>query len=100
MKEYRENLATETETDEAPSSDSDSEDPAPGYMTLAQQYGLSDDMEIGNSGSSCQATIEQEYQAYITAPLSPKTMNILKFWEVSYVAWNGSWWISNVLILR
>jgi hypothetical protein len=83
MEEYRENVTTATETDPLTSS---SEDPEPAYMSLAQQYGLSDDMEIGGSGSHCQATIEQEYQSYITAPLSPKSMEILKFWEVSYIA--------------
>ena len=34
---------------------------------------------MANSG---QQTIEQEYQAYITAVTSPKTTNILGFWEV------------------
>jgi hypothetical protein len=86
MQEYRENVTTAAETDLLASS---SEDSGPGYMSLAQQYGLSDDMEIGDSGSHSQATIEQEYQSYITAPLSPKSMEILKFWEVSYVA--ASW---------
>jgi hypothetical protein len=52
----------------------------PKYMSLAAQYGL-EDMDIGASNSPEQ-TIEQEYQAYITAPLSPKSMDILKFWEV------------------
>lgn len=52
------------------------------YMLLAAQYGLPDDMEIGSSGSH-QATIKQEFQSYITAPLSLKSMDILKFWEVS-----------------
>jgi hypothetical protein len=53
----------------------------PKYMSLAAQYGLDSDMDFGESGETEQ-TIEQEYQAYITAPLSPKTVNILKFWEV------------------
>jgi hypothetical protein len=52
----------------------------PAYMSLAAQYGITD-MEIGNPGIPDQ-TVEQEYQAYITAPLSPNTMDILKFWEV------------------
>ena len=37
-------------------------------------------MEIGESGKTVQS-IEQEYRAYITAPLS-KNVDILKFWEV------------------
>ena len=55
-------------------------DEMPAYMTLGAQYGIADEMDIaGNSG---QQTIEQEYQAYITAVTSPKTINILGFWEV------------------
>lgn len=50
------------------------------YFSIADEYGI-DDMDIGESGGSDQ-TLEQEYQAYITAPLSSKTVNILKFWEV------------------
>jgi aminopeptidase C len=49
-------------------------------MSLTQQYGIVDKMEIGESSQSVQ-TIEQEYQAYITA-LLVKNVNILKFWEV------------------
>jgi hypothetical protein len=55
-------------------------DEMPAYMTLGAQYGIADEMDIAaNSG---QQTIEQEYQAYITAVTSPKTINILGFWEV------------------
>ena len=54
----------------------------PSY-SLAAEYGLGDDdMDIGNPGPNEQ-TVEQEYQAYIIAPLSPKTTNIIKFWEAS-----------------
>ena len=49
------------------------------YMTLAVKCGLTDDdMDIGNSGVNEQ-TVEQEYQAYIMAPLSPKMTDIIKF---------------------
>jgi len=79
MGEYHENVTTETETEQPAS-----EDPRPAYMSLAAQYGLGDEMEIGGSTSSNhQATIEEEYSSYITAPLSPASMDILKFWEVS-----------------
>ena len=55
-------------------------DEMPAYMTLGAQYGIADEMDIAaNPG---QQTIEQEYQAYITAVTSPKTINILGFWEV------------------
>jgi hypothetical protein len=52
----------------------------PAYMLLVAQYGIAD-MEIGNPDIHDQ-TVEQEYQVYITAPLSPNTIDILKFWEV------------------
>jgi hypothetical protein len=52
----------------------------PRYMRLAEQYGLSD-MVVGESHRNEQ-TIVQEYQAYITAPPSPRDVDILKFWEV------------------
>jgi len=79
MGEYRKNVTAEAET-ERPAS----EDPWPGYMSLAAQYCLGDEMEIGGSTSSAhQATIKEEYSSYITAPLSPASINILKFWEVS-----------------
>lgn len=59
----------------------------PKYMTLAAQYGLDDDMDVGASGpgDTNKQTVEQEYQAYITAPLLPKNVNILKFWEVRVI---------------
>jgi hypothetical protein len=100
MEEYRENVTTVEGTGLLASLASSSEDLGPRYMSLGQQYGLSDDMEIGRSGSRCQATIEQEYQAYITAPLSLQSVDILKFWEVSYMAWNLDPRIYNVLIFR
>ena len=56
----------------------------PAYMTLNAQYGLTDDdMAIGGTTTTSQQTVEQEFQAYITAPLSPNNINILKFWEAS-----------------
>ena len=63
----------------------------PPYTSLAAKYGLTDDdMDIGNPGTNEQ-TVEQEYQAYITAPLSPKTTIIIKFWEVC----KGPVWLTN-----
>jgi hypothetical protein len=57
----------------------------PGYMSLRQQYGYDDDdMDFGGSNDTEQ-TVEQEYQAYVTAPLSAKHTDILKYWEVSNV---------------
>jgi hypothetical protein len=59
----------------------------PAYMSLAAQYGIDNDMDFGNSGQDEQQTIDQEYQAYVTASCSPKGTDILKFWEVgvSYI---------------
>ena len=61
--------------------------PGPGetlaYMTLDAQYGLTDDnMAVGGTTTS-QQTVEQEFQAYAMALLSPNNIDILKFWEAS-----------------
>lgn len=78
MQEYREKTAGELlQTDLDPA---DTTKDPPMYMSLAHQYGIADEMEIGESSETTQS-IEQEYQAYITAPLS-KNVDILKFWEV------------------
>lgn len=80
MEEYRESEA-ETEHIEQPASENPQ---SLGYMSLAAQYGLGDEMEIGGSTSSRhQASVEEEYLSYIMANLSPASMDILKFWEVS-----------------
>jgi len=50
-------------------------------MSLAKQYGL-DDMELGASEDVETQTVEQEYQAYITALISIPGTDMLKFWEV------------------
>jgi hypothetical protein len=52
----------------------------PKFMSLAAQYGLNKDMDIGNSDGPEQ-TIEQEYQAYITSQIS-KGISTIRFWEV------------------
>jgi hypothetical protein len=76
MLKYHENATTEQSA--TPSASGLSAAQAPQYMSLAEQYGFRDEMEIGSTGTSDQ-TIEQEYQSYITAALSPKTIDILKF---------------------
>ena len=80
MLEYRENATTGEEQLAAPSGGSLA---TPQYMSLAEQYGIGVEMEIGGSGAGDQ-TIEQEYQSYVTAALSLKTIDILKFWEVCH----------------
>ncbi|KIM81085.1 hypothetical protein PILCRDRAFT_9113 [Piloderma croceum F 1598] len=47
------------------------------------QYGLVDEMDIANRENHDEQTLEQEYQSYIMAPLSPRGTNTLKFWESS-----------------
>jgi hypothetical protein len=81
MNEYR----VTTTTEETPLADlvAPCSRDLPVYMTLDAQYGLmEDDLEIGSS-TTPEQTVEQEYQAYVTASLSPKKVDILKFWEVS-----------------
>ena len=53
----------------------------PTYMDLAADYGIELEMEISEPSEKVQ-TVEQEYQAYITSALSPRSVNILRFWEV------------------
>ena len=52
------------------------------YMSLAEAYGLKD-MQIGVSGDIEVQTVEQEFQAYVTAAISKPGTDSLKFWEVS-----------------
>jgi hypothetical protein len=54
---------------------------AAAYTHLAQKYGLAD-MRLGASRDRDAQTLEQEYQSYITAPLSPEGTDMLRFWEV------------------
>ena len=77
MKDYRARLDSE---EEQPAQETPVATP-PSYMSLAEEYGFSDEMEIGASTETSQ-TIEQEFQAYVTAPLLNKNVDILKFWEV------------------
>jgi hypothetical protein len=54
---------------------------APTFTRLADKYSLAD-MRIADPSSLQSQTIEQEFQAYITSPLSTEGTNIIKFWEV------------------
>jgi hypothetical protein len=81
MREYRDKMSSSAGESTSVPQGTDSTEDMPMYMSLADQYGIADEMEIGESSATMQ-TIEQEYQAYITAVLSLKTVNILKFWEV------------------
>jgi hypothetical protein len=85
MTDYRKN-ATEEPTPENPAGDRGK---MPSYMSLAANYGLQKDMIIGNSDNSKQ-TVDQEYQAYVTAPCSPGSVDPLRYWEVGGDN-NGAW---------
>ena len=61
---------------------------APAYMHLARKYGLAD-MRLGVSWDQDAQTLEQEYQSYITAPLSPEGTDSLRFWEVCNPLFSG-----------
>ncbi len=76
--EYRQQAATATPEEAVPSPDTAAR---PAYMSLAAQYGIADEMDIGDSGPNEQ-TIEQEYQAYLKSPPTSKTVDIIKYWEV------------------
>jgi len=53
-------------------------------MSLAKQYGLTDkDFDASEPDDHSMQTTEQEYQAYITAPICVKGTPIIKWWEVS-----------------
>jgi hypothetical protein len=80
MVEYREREIATMPGEESVPAAGPSTSAVSAYMSLAAQYGIAD-MEIGNPDIRDQ-TVEQEYQVYITAPLSPNTIDILKFWEV------------------
>jgi hypothetical protein len=56
-------------------------------------YGLPDINTLPRHNSSAQ-TVEQEFEAYTTANLSPKTTDILAFWEVSILRLHMSYLLS------
>lgn len=49
---------------------------------LHDQYGLTDMYDDPLSGLVGQS-VDEEYSAYITAPISPKGTDLIKFWEAS-----------------
>ena len=61
---------------------------APAYMHMAQKYGLAD-MQLGASRDHDAQTLEQEYQSYITAPLSFEGTDTLRFLEVCNPLFSG-----------
>jgi hypothetical protein len=85
MSEYREKATTRNKDEESvqtlEADPAGRHDHAEDFFSLASQYGL-EDMEIGDSRGKEQS-VEHEYQGYTTAPHSSKTVDLLKFWEVS-----------------
>ena len=80
MHEYRNKIKSNNRTPPSRATGTEATQ-RPHWMNIAAQLGLDDeDMEIGDS-SQGEQTVEQEYQAYVTA--QPSKSDILKFWEVS-----------------
>ena len=89
MSEYRERFnewaaaPKEDPSSSVKSGDTDTE--LPQFMSLARKYGFDDgddEMDIGHVEATARS-VDQEYQSYITSPLSPKKTDIVKFWEAS-----------------
>lgn len=79
MNEYRTRLGINSE----PTSQNDSINnlgKKPGFMSLAEVYGLPDDMMLGSGRQQVQS-VNQEYFDYVSALLSAPSVDILKFWE-------------------
>jgi hypothetical protein len=51
------------------------------YFTLAEDYGLSQDMYFATPNNSDQ-TVEEEFSSYASGSLSLQGTNMLQFWEV------------------
>jgi hypothetical protein len=57
--------------------------PSRGWENLASEYDLDDMMDLENEADHVLPTVEEEFVTYTTALLSLKSMNIVRFWEVS-----------------
>jgi len=87
MTQYREDAEKATPDDDNDDKSLLTENAVPpkveAFMGLAAKYGLDTDMVIGTvtPGKKYQQTVEEEYQAYMTAQCSPRGINPLMFWE-------------------
>ena len=85
MKEYRNRTVVERAGAAAPplhATNPLGQKQPPAFALLSEQYGL-DDMQIGDSRSLEQQTIDQEFDAYInTTLLTHISTDIIKYWEV------------------
>jgi hypothetical protein len=82
MKEYHARAAAQ-DPDPHPSSPQPQSDTGNSWDQLAEQYGLDDMMELEDNVSQAEQTVDEEFSAYTSSPLSPRDTNIIKFWEVS-----------------
>lgn len=80
MHEYR-NRSSALSFETAPSISTSTES-VEAWEGLDGQYGLSDMFDNQLVGVVRQ-TVEEEYSAYITAPLSPQGTDLVNFWEAS-----------------
>lgn len=55
--------------------------PTPG---LRDWYQIANVMFEESRHSTGEQDVDQEYNSFVDAPLSPHTTNIIQFWEVSY----------------
>ncbi|CAA7270387.1 unnamed protein product [Cyclocybe aegerita] len=53
-----------------------------GLDELAERYGLDDLMDFTDNNACHNQSIDEEFTAYFTVPLSEKGTDILKFWEI------------------
>lgn len=83
--EYRDRggITTIQEPETSTGADNAAKEDLFGIDDLAKQYGLEDLMDFSDGTAQPDQSIEDEFNAYITAPLSPKGTDVLKFWEVS-----------------
>jgi len=49
-------------------------------------------MDMENDANPILPTVDEEFITYTTAPLSPKGINIVKFWEVSHAIPSITWY--------
>jgi hypothetical protein len=80
MKEYRARLGVSFDAISQNSANDSAN--KPGFMSLAEVYGLEEDMMIGSERRQAHS-VDQEYSEYVSAVLSAPSVDILKFWEAS-----------------
>lgn len=85
MVEYRQYVSTEATAGSSSQQPHTAAAPEHPPAKLTDRYSWARAMRAGGSAdtSNCEMqTTEQEFQAYITAPLSKKNTDMIKFWEV------------------